>query len=115
AGVLAIAERRLSSGPAILRDFTRFADGGVHLFFVISGFVMTTIASGSYGSRANARRFLARRTWRILPLYCLYTTLVVLLLIVAPGIANSAYADQDILASYLLWPQAELPVLTVGW
>lgn len=112
---LAIVEGRFGAGPAILPDFTRFADGGVDLFFVISGFVMTTIASGSYGSRANAGRFLARRTWRILPLYWFYTTLVVLLMIVAPGIANSAYADQDILASYLLWPQAELPVLTVGW
>lgn len=112
---LAIVENKFGGGPAVLPGFTRFADGGVDLFFVISGFVMTTIAAGSYGSTAAAGRFLARRTWRVVPLYWFYTTLVVLLMVVAPGMANSSYVDQSILASYLLWPQAELPVLTVGW
>src|SRR5690606_33561145 len=49
------------------------------------------------------------------PLYWFYTTLVVVLMAVMPGVANSAYQDQSIVASYLLWPQAQLPLLTVGW
>lgn len=88
---------------------------GVDLFFVISGVVMTTITSGAFGSPGAAGRFLARRAWRVLPLYWLYTSAVLALMIVAPGMANSSSGEQSILASYLLWPQAELPLLTVGW
>lgn len=112
---LRIVEHKYGVGEGILPEFTRFADSGVDLFFVISGFMMATIAVGTYGHLAAAGRFLARRAWRVLPLYWFYTSLVVALMLLAPGMANSAYQDQSILASYLLWPQDQLPVLTVGW
>lgn len=112
---LRIVEARFGAGEPLLPSFVRFADAGVDLFFVISGFVMVTVASGRYGSPAQAGRFLARRTWRIVPPYWFYTTLVVVLMLVAPDAVNSSYADQGIVASYLLWPQAQLPLLTVGW
>lgn len=112
---LRIVEGRFGAGEALLPGALRFADAGVDLFFVISGFVMTTIAAGRYGSANEAGRFLVRRAWRILPPYWLYTTLVVALMLLAPGLANSSYGEQSILASYLLWPQEALPVLTVGW
>lgn len=112
---LQIIEGKYGHGVAVLPRFTRFADAGVDLFFVISGFVMATIAVGSYDSIASAKRFLVRRVWRIMPPYWFYTTLVVVLMAVSPGIANSSYQNQSILASYMLWPQAQLPVLTVGW
>ncbi|SKA24006.1 acyltransferase family protein [Novilysobacter spongiicola] len=112
---LRIVEARFGSGEPLLPGAMRFADAGVDIFFVISGFVMATVASGRYRSVPNAGRFLARRAWRVLPPYWIYTSLVVVLMLVAPGIANSSYQDQSILASYLLWPQHQLPVLTVGW
>ncbi len=112
---LQIVEGKYSSGTLLLPGFIRHADSGVDLFFVLSGFVMTTIAAGSYGSPRQAGHFLLRRGWRVLPLYWIYTTAVVMLMLVAPGMANNAYREQSVLASYLLWPQPQLPLLTVGW
>lgn len=112
---LQIVEQKYSATSPVIPALMRFADSGVDLFFVLSGFVMTTIAAGSYGSPRNAGRFLVRRGWRVLPLYWFYTSIVVLLMLLAPGMANSAYQEQSITASYLLWPQSQLPLLTVGW
>lgn len=112
---LRIVESKYGDGDPVLPSLLRFADGGVDLFFVISGFVMATVAAGKYESRANAARFLARRAWRVIPPYWFYTTVVVALMMFAPGMANGSYAGQSILASYLMWPHHQLPVLTVGW
>ncbi|WP_269791289.1 acyltransferase [Stenotrophomonas sp. Iso1] len=112
---LEIVEQKYSAASPVIPALLRFADSGVDLFFVLSGFVMTTIAAGRYGSPRNAAQFLVRRGWRVLPLYWFYTSIVVLLMLVAPGMANSSYQDQNIVASYLLWPQPQLPLLTVGW
>lgn len=112
---LEIVLGKYGAGPYTFGAPLSHAYSGVDLFFVLSGFVMTTIAAGSYSSMAVAGRFLFRRAWRILPLYWLYTTLVVAIMLLAPGLANSSSPGQSILASYLLWPQQQLPVLTVGW
>jgi peptidoglycan/LPS O-acetylase OafA/YrhL len=40
----------------------------VDLYFVISGFVITTICDGRFGQRGQARRFLTQRAARIYPL-----------------------------------------------
>lgn len=112
---LRIVEAKYGGGEVLLPSSIRFADGGVDLFFVISGFVMATVASGRFGSTNNALRFLARRAWRVIPPYWFYTTIVVALMLLAPGLANGSYKEQSILASYLLWPHHQLPILTVGW
>lgn len=112
---LEIVLGKYGAGPFAFGAPPSHADSGVDLFFVLSGFVMTTIAAGRYGSPAAAGQFLFRRAWRIVPLYWLYTTLVVAIMLLAPGMANSSSPGQSILASYLLWPQQQLPVLTVGW
>ena len=112
---LRIVETRYGDGGSLLPSWLGFADGGVDLFFVISGFIMATLAARSRRGLIDAGHFLRRRLWRVVPLYWLYTTLVVVVMVIAPGMVNSSYAEQDILASYLLWPQATLPVLTVGW
>ncbi len=112
---LRIIETKYGDGTSLLPGLLRFADGGVDLFFVISGFVMATISAGRARSPSSAGMFLGRRLWRIIPLYWIYTTLVVILMAVAPGMVNTSYQAQGVWASYLLWPQAQLPLLTVGW
>ncbi|HDS1039211.1 TPA: acyltransferase [Stenotrophomonas maltophilia] len=102
-------------GAGILDGIGRYADAGVDLFFVLSGFVMTTITAGREGGMAAAGSFLARRAWRVLPPYWIFTTVVVVLMALVPSMVNSSYHDQSILASYLLIPHQQLPVLTVGW
>ncbi|MGH8040387.1 MAG: acyltransferase family protein [Stenotrophomonas sp.] len=96
-------------------SLAEYGYGGVDLFFVISGFVMTTVMAGRFGSTTGAVRFLAKRGLRILPLYWLFTTAIVLLLLVRPGAVDGTYHDKSILASYLLLPQPTLPLLQVGW
>ncbi len=55
----------------------RFFDWGfgIHLFFVISGFIMVRTARG-YGSAGGGLVFLTRRIIRVVPLYWLMTSLV---------------------------------------
>lgn len=102
-------------GPALLDGIARYADAGVDLFFVLSGFVMTTITAGHRPGAAAAGAFLARRAWRVLPPYWFFTTIVVVMMLIAPSMVNSSYSGQSVLASYLLLPHEQLPVLTVGW
>ncbi|KAF1719036.1 acyltransferase family protein [Pseudoxanthomonas wuyuanensis] len=112
---LRIVEAKLGAEALVLPSALRFADGGVDLFFVISGFVMAIITSGQFRSPFNAARFLGRRLWRVVPLYWFYTTAVLALMALLPAAVNTSYADQSVWASYLLWPQPQLPLLTVGW
>ncbi len=109
------AERIYGRGSMLLNGIPRFGFAGVDVFFVISGFVMSAIAVGQFGSFGNAGRFLVRRAARILPLYWVFTTLIVLILIVFPAAVDASFHAKSIAASYLLWPQGGFPLLQVGW
>ncbi len=108
------AERIYGRGPMLLGGVARFGFVGVDVFFVISGFVMMTIASDRFGRSGEAGDFLIRRAVRILPLYWLYTTAVVVLLLI-PHAVDASYHAKSVWASYLLWPQQAQPLLQVGW
>ncbi len=91
---------------------------GVDLFFVISGFIVVRSASQW---RGGARAFLVRRFLRIAPLYYLFTTLMVLALLTAPGaVKDTGLSPGQILGSYLFFPTERAdgriaPVLSPGW
>ncbi|MFX5785380.1 acyltransferase family protein, partial [Acinetobacter baumannii] len=52
---------------------------GVDIFFVISGFVMYYLMHDRFGSATVAGDFLRRRLIRVVPLYWICTTLVILI------------------------------------
>ncbi|UPT90377.1 acyltransferase [Bradyrhizobium barranii subsp. apii] len=79
--------------------------GGVHCFFVISGFVITTVAQ-----REHWRQFLFSRIVRIYPIYWVYLALMVAFYL-ARGWPDPAPA---FLNSVFLLP-ATTPLLPVGW
>lgn len=64
---------------------------GVDLFFVLSGFFITSILLASVGRPHYYRTFIARRAWRIFPLY--YVALTVFTLAVALQADKTAWHD----------------------
>jgi len=91
---------------------------GVDIFFVISGFVITLSVSRFPGQPAA---FLRRRLLRVVPLYYLFTTLMVAVLLLLPAGAKDTTLDpMQILSSYTFIPYARAdgriaPVLSLGW
>lgn len=113
--VIAEAEHYFGlSLPGDIIPWTR----GVDIFFVISGFIVALSASRFQG-RPGA--FLFRRLHRVVPLYWLFTTLMVLVVLLMPSGAKDTVADTaQIFTSYLFipWERADgriAPVLSLGW
>lgn len=88
-----------------------FYQGGIEFFFLISGFVIWTI---SVDKPPSPGLFLKRRLARVAPFYWAITTLVVVLLLVAPGLFQTLrLVPAHVLASYLFIPM-ENPAPGVG-
>ena len=95
---------------------------GVDIFFVISGFVMTYLTQGQFGHPGAPRAFLVRRIIRIVPPYWLFTTLmVVAVLLFSDHIRNTEVSAASTITSYLFvpWPRVAdgqlNPLLSQGW
>ena len=95
---------------------------GVDVFFVISGFVMTYLAQGQFGRSGAARAFLIRRIIRIVPPYWMFTTLmVVAVLLFSDHVRNTTLSGASVVTSYLFVPWARVsdgqlnPLLSQGW
>lgn len=99
--------------------FALFA--GVDVFFVISGFIMYLTSSAAFGRPGAPMDFWIRRIIRIVPLYWLFTTLMVVALMVVGDAVHSTEADVGhIISSYLFFPAERpdgriAPVLSLGW
>lgn len=94
---------------------------GVDIFFVISGFIMVYTSADLFGRPGAWRTFLMRRVTRIVPLYWLLTTVLLIGGAIAPRLLNVPIGDwQHILASYLFIPSLRAPgeirpVMALGW
>lgn len=99
---------------------TQVLQAGIEVFFVISGYVMWLILSER---PVSPWLFLQKRLARVVPLYWLLTTLMVVLLLAAPQLMQSTRFDlPHIVASYLFvaWPNPVdgvglKPVMIPGW
>ena len=107
---LTVIERKYNRGALVLPKWVEGGVFGVVIFFVVSGFIMASLAE------RNSKRFLINRTTRIFPPYWFYTTLVLAAALIRPDWVNSSY-DQapSIWRSYLLVPDTTFPILGVGW
>jgi exopolysaccharide production protein ExoZ len=97
-------------------------DFGVDLFFVISGFIMVYICWDKFGKPGAMLDFWIKRLIRIIPLYWIATTLMILVVVLLPQKVNTATSDWgQWVASYLFIPYAResdgliRPVLGLGW
>ena len=93
--------------------------GGVDIFFVISGFIMwvTTV-----DRPVTPLQFWSRRIARVVPLYWLLTSFLVLVMVVAPQLLQTARFDlSHVIGSYLFLPVIHpatglfQPVVIPGW
>jgi len=113
-----IAER---IGHAPIDASVLHSGGGVDIFFVISGFIMVHTSADRFGRPDAWRTFLTRRIARIVPLYWLLTTALLVGALFAPRLLNVPIGDwQHILASYFFVPSMRdgneiRPVMALGW
>lgn len=78
-----------------------FGASGVDLFFVISGFVMVYTTQGDFGQPKSTMSFVRRRVIRVVPIYWFYTTVLVILLVLIPGLFTSLKFEwPHIISSY---------------
>ncbi|MDQ8729109.1 acyltransferase [Bradyrhizobium sp. LHD-71] len=109
---LAIIEQKYSATTLLPRELISAGHIGVNCFFVVSGFIMANIVQ----REPSARRFLLARISRIYPTYWFYTVIVLAIFWTTPAIVNSsATIEPTLWKSFLLWPDAALPLLNVGW
>lgn len=112
---LRVFESKYDPGVVLAPHVLDFGQAGVDLFFVISGFIMVTISTGRFGIRGEARRFLWQRCVRVYPIYWVYAFAVLAVFLVHPGWVNSEHGAPNLLRSFLLLPQRNLPLLLVAW
>ena len=108
-------EAHYVAGPRLLPDFTAIGRCGVDLFFAISGAVMVISTRGRFGLKRGAWGFILRRALRIYPLYWLFSALTLSVFLLPAAAVGPGWADVDLWASFLLWPQERAPLLLVGW
>ena len=94
-----------------------FGSYGVDIFFVISGFVMSLIVFNG----EKPKDFALNRIARIVPLYWILTTALLLLTAIKPNLLNSTtfnlinYAKSLLFIPYFKENGALNPLLAVGW
>lgn len=96
---------------------------GVDLFFVISGFIMVYVTRGAEPGPRTAGAFLFSRFIRIYPLWWLFASVMLVYFLVVYGtpvdqkhvIDRGQTVSEHLIASYLLLPQPNFPLLGIGW
>ncbi|PHY22898.1 hypothetical protein CSW59_00485 [Caulobacter sp. BP25] len=94
---------------------------GVDIFFVISGFIMYLTSASFVGVRGYPVEFLKRRFERIVPLYWLFTSLMIISSFAVPSaVTHGNLSIFHVISSYSFvpWPRADgaiRPVLALGW
>jgi len=90
--------------------------GGVDLFFVISGVIITVTTWRTFGAPGSVRRFAYRRVTRIYPLYLLVTAAVLIVWLHRHDLVNShSPYPTRVLQSFLILPQRGDPLVATGW
>jgi exopolysaccharide production protein ExoZ len=108
-------ERKYSTDWA-LPDLLQLGAIGVDVFFLISGFIMMTVTRPLLPGKRSAFDFILHRCIRIYPLYWLVSALILAGILLKPdAVKNIPSSDFYLLQSFLLLPQTDLPLLSLGW
>jgi peptidoglycan/LPS O-acetylase OafA/YrhL len=94
---------------------------GVDVFFIVSGFIMYYLTSAHFGSKGYAGEFLKRRILRVVPLYWLFTALMLLSIWQFNAMVHHTDAPlSTVVGSLLFYPVTRMdgrikPILLLGW
>lgn len=94
---------------------------GVDLFFIISGFIIYYSSVKLFELPKPHVQFIINRIIRVVPIYYLFTTLMILVIVVMPGGVKEAKFDiYQFISSYLFFPYERYdgrisPILSLGW
>src|ERR1700733_9666444 len=101
-----------SGGPS----FFDFGHAGVDFFFVLSGFIILWVHQADIGRPDRFSRYFWRRTIRIYPTYWVVLALLLPIYFIRPDMGGGYERDpSEILQSFLLFPQAHLPIVPASW
>ncbi|MEL7280456.1 MAG: acyltransferase [Pseudomonadota bacterium] len=93
-----------------------FGYAGVEFFFVLSGFIMVLVHRGDFGKSERVGLFLSKRFLRIYPIYWVIMIVLTALYFAMPSRGPEHARDlSEILASFLLVPTVEGPIMAVAW
>jgi exopolysaccharide production protein ExoZ len=118
----ALAAEKYFNEPFFQQIF-HFGSAGVHLFFVLSGFIIFATHYSDLGNPERVGRYLVRRAIRIFPPYWLVFFVVAAFTLGFPEFRSAVPQETTVLVkSLLLWPQnpAEVggtgaPLIIVAW
>lgn len=94
---------------------------GVDLFFIISGFIIYYSSVKLFDLPRPHVQFIKNRLIRVVPIYYIFTTLMIMVIIFAPGGVKEAKFDvYQFISSYLFFPYERYdgrisPILSLGW
>ncbi|MGR3317353.1 MAG: acyltransferase family protein [Candidatus Anammoxibacter sp.] len=108
-------EQRFAYSNTILPVFLKICASGVDLFFIVSGFVIVAVTRGKFQCFGETLQFLYNRATRVYSLYWIYTGLLMVFFLLPPEMFSRSREDVNILKSFLLLPQANVPLLVVAW
>lgn len=110
-------ERKYGRFDLLLPDFFQVGASGVDLFFVISGFVITTVTQRQFGKGGAVKEFVWNRVTRIYPVFWFYWLLFVLAFYLFPQsmVTTSLGGAFAVARSFLLLPQDQFPILSISW
>ena len=93
-----------------------FGGSGVDFFFVLSGFIIFFAHRADIGQKQKLNTFIVKRVIRVYPLYWIITLVLLPIYFLVPTFGTGHERDPSvILKSLLLYPQANFPILIVGW